>query len=175
LVIHNKIFELIIYNYLLEQKNIREMYTRFVVDDENQFFINGKLDMERCLVKFQEVMYQEYRNEDEKFYETNGRLIFLAYLKPILNGKGFSFVEAQTRTNKRMDVVVTAGNEKFIVELKIWNGIKYEDKGLNQIAEYLEIQGLDTGYMIVFNFNRNKEYKTEWLQLGNKKVFEVIV
>jgi len=25
------------------------------------------------------------------------------------------------------------------------------------------------------NFNRNKEYETEWLQGGNKKVFEVVV
>ncbi len=57
-----------------------------------------------------------------------------------------------------MDVVVTFGNEKFIVELKIWNGEKYEGKGLNQLSEYLDIQGLDTGYMIVFNFNENKEY-----------------
>ena len=175
LVVHNKIFEEMIYAYLLEQRNIREMYKRFVAVDENQFVTAGKLDMEKCLLKFQEVMYEEYRKEDERFYESNGRLIFLAYLKPILNGRGFSFVEAQTRTNRRMDVVITFGNEKFIVELKIWNGKQYEDKGLNQLADYLDIQGLDTGYMIVFNFNKDKAYKSEWLEVKDKRILEVIV
>ncbi len=175
LIIHNKLFEELIYSYLLEQRNLREMYRRFVAVDEGQFTKSGKLDMEKCLLKFQEVMYQEYRKEDESFYESNGRLIFLAYLKPILNGRGFSFVEAQTRNNRRMDVVVTFGNEKFIVELKIWNGEKYEDEGLNQLSEYLDIQGLDTGYMIVFNFNNNKEYKAEWIGVNGKRIFEVML
>jgi hypothetical protein len=151
------------------------MYKRFVAVDENQFTLGGKLDMEKCLLKFQEVMYQEYRQEDERFYETNGRLIFLAYLKPILNGKGFSFVEAQTRSNRRMDVVITFGNKKYIVELKIWNGEKYEGKGLDQLAEYLKIQGLDTGDMVVFNFNKDKEYKAEWVDVNSKKIFEIMV
>ncbi len=175
LAIHNKIYEELIYNYLLEQKNIRDMYMRFTAVDENQFISHGKLDMERCLLKFQEVMYQEYRQENERFYETFGWLIFLAYLKPIINGKGFSFVEVQTRGSKRMDVVVTYGSEKFIVELKVWNGEKYEEKGLEQLAGYLEAQGLDNGYMVVFNFNKNKEYAKQRIQVEGKSIFEVVV
>jgi hypothetical protein len=80
------------------------------------------LNMEQALFKFQKFMDEQYREEDEKFYGTNGKLIFLAYLKPILNGRGFSFVEAQTRENRRMDVVITFGAEQFVVELKIWYG-----------------------------------------------------
>ncbi len=175
LIIHNKIFEERLYNYLLAQKNIRDICARFTSVDENQFFKTGHLDMEKCLLKFQEVMYQEYRQENERFYETTGRMIFLAYLKPILNGKGFSFVEAQTRGNRRMDVVITHGNEKFVVELKIWNGEKYEEKGLDQLAEYLDYQNLDKGYMIIFNFNKNKEYMAQWVTVGEKKIFEVFV
>lgn len=53
--------------------------------DKNEVLDNGKLDMEKLLSKFQEFLYAEYREEDERFYETHGRLIFLAYLKPILN------------------------------------------------------------------------------------------
>ena len=143
--------------------------------NENQFIEKAKLNVEKVLLKFQEFMYEEYRQEDERFYETNGRLIFLAYLKPILNGKGFSFVEAQTRQNKRMDIVITFGNEKHIVELKIWNGEKYEEKGRNQLVKYLDIQNLNKGYMVVFNFNKNKKYSSEWFDLDEKKIFEVIV
>jgi hypothetical protein len=58
--------------------------------------------MEKVILKFQEFMYEQYKEEEEHFYETNGRLIFLAYLKPILNGKGFSFMGPQTRQNKKI-------------------------------------------------------------------------
>ena len=93
----------------------------------------------------------------------------------LLNGKGFSFVEAQTRGSKRMDVVITYGNEKFVVELKIRNGERYEEKGLDRLAEYLDIQGLGKGYMIVFNFNKNKEYKAAWVKVAGKDIYEVFV
>lgn len=175
LVVHNSIFEELIYSYVLEQRNIRDMYARFTSLDESQFIKAGTLDMEKCLLKFQEVMFQEYRQEDERFYETTGRLIFLAYLKPILNGKGFSFVEAQTRNNRRMDIVITFGNEKHIVELKIWNGENYLEKGLEQLANYLDANGLQKGYLIVFNFNKHKEYTSKWKSVEGKSIFEVCV
>ena len=175
LIISNKIFEEFLYNYIIEDKKIRDLASKFIDVEENQFINNGKLDMEKCIIKFQEVMYEQYRKEDEKFYETHGRLIFLAYLKPILNGKGFSFIEPRTRQNKRMDVVITYGNEKFIVEMKIWNGQKYEERGIHQLKEYLDIQGVEKGYLITFNFNKNKKYTSQWIDVDNKKIFDVIV
>ena len=42
----------------------------------------------------------------------------------------------------RMDVIITFGAQKFVVELKIWNGRKYEEKDLEQLTEYLESQKL---------------------------------
>ncbi|HBX87749.1 MAG TPA: hypothetical protein DEG09_03935, partial [Marinilabiliaceae bacterium] len=41
------------------------------------------------------------------------------YFNPRLPLKFITFVEAQTRQNKRMDVDITFGNEKFVVELKV--------------------------------------------------------
>lgn len=173
--VHNKLFEEIIYNYMLAQQEMRALAAKFTGVDKRSIINNDGLDMEKTLLKFQEFMYEQYRQEDERFYETNGRLIFLAYLKPILNGRGFSFVEAQTRENRRMDVVITFGARKFVVELKIWNGRKYEEKGLEQLAEYLEIQKLDEGYMVVYNFNSDKKYTAGWVEAGGRRIFEVVV
>jgi Predicted AAA-ATPase. len=173
--IDNRIFESLLYDYLLSQQDIRAMASRFSSAGNSYLISNGELDMEKVLLKFQEFMYEQYRHEDERFYETNGRLIFLAYMKPILNGHGFSFVEAQTRENRRMDVVITFGFQKYIVELKIWNGRKYEEKGFEQLADYLEVQKLDTGYMVIFNFNCDKKYSSDWVEINGKKIFEVIV
>lgn len=175
LVIHNKIFEERIYNYLLEDEKLLEMSEGITQVSINQFIEHGELNMEKVLLKFQEFMYEEYRQEDERFYETHGRMIFLSFLKPILNGVGFRYVEPVTRQNKRMDLILTFNQKQYIVELKIWNGKKYEEKGISQLCEYLDIHRHDTGYLLVFNFNSNKELKAEWINVGTKKIFEVMV
>lgn len=174
-VMHNKIFETLLYDYLIAQRDIRKMASSVTQIDKSEVIDNDKLDMEKLLLKFQEFMYAEYREEDEHFYETNGRLIFLAYLKPILNGKGFSFVEPQTRQNKRMDIVITYGEEKHIVELKIWNGEVYRLKGIDQLSQYMKEQNVDSGYLLTFNFNKNKEYTSKWIEINEKRIFEVMV
>lgn len=175
LVLHNKIFESLLYDYLLAQKDMQKLASRFTQVDKSEVIDSEKLNMEKVLLKFQEFMYEQYREEDEHFYEFNGRLIFLAYLKPILNGKGFSFVEPETRQSKRMDVVITYGNKKYIVELKIWNGESYRKKGIEQLTQYIEEQREKEGYLLTFNFNKNKKYTSEWITENNKKIFEVMV
>lgn len=175
LVIHNKIFESLLYDYLIAQKEMQKLASKFTQVDNSEVIDSEKLNMEKVLLKFQGFMYEQYREEEEHFYETNGRLIFLAYLKPILNGKGFSFVEPQTRQNKRMDIVITYGNEKFIVELKIWNGEVYRVKGIEQLTQYMKEQGVNEGYLLTFNFNKGKKYTSGWISVKSKKIFEVTV
>ncbi len=175
LIIHNKIFEERIYNYLLEDEKLLEMSEGITQVSISQFIEHGGLNMEKVLLKFQEFMYEEYRQEDERFYETHGRMIFLSFLKPILNGVGFRYVEPVTRQNKRMDLILTFNQKQYIVELKIWNGKKYEEKGIAQLCEYLDIHRHDTGYLLIFNFNSNKEPKAQWIDVDSKKIFEVMV
>ena len=95
------------------------------IPEKSQFVSDGKLDMVKILNKFQNLMKTEYRKEDGKFIEQQGRLLFLCFLKPIINGTGFYYVEPETRNNSRMDIVVTYGREEFIIELKIWHGEEY--------------------------------------------------
>ena len=175
LVIHNMIFEELIYNYMVEQEHIMKMQVPVLIAEQDKYTADGELQLENVLLRFQEFMYQEYRKEDESFYEAQGRLIFLAYLKPILNGRGFYFVEPETRENKRLDVVIVFGGNKYVVELKLWNGKSYEEKGISQLSEYLDIQGLPEGYLLIFNFNINKHTAAEWIEINGKRIFEVIV
>ncbi|KPA17616.1 hypothetical protein MHK_002150 [Candidatus Magnetomorum sp. HK-1] len=55
-----------------------------------------------------------------------------------------------------MDIVVTFNQKKFVIELKIWRGEKYAQEGRMQLCKYLEYQNLEKGYMVFFNFNKNK-------------------
>ena len=82
--------------------------------ENSQFVESGELDMEQALRKFQEIMKAEYRKEDMPFIERQGRLLFLCFMKPIINGKGNYYVEPETRDNTRMDVVISYGGYEYI-------------------------------------------------------------
>ena len=85
-------------------------------------------------------------------------------------------MEPQTRDNRRMDLVVTYDKQEFIVELKIWRGDKYEQTGRKQLSEYLATRDMDEGYLVTFDFSKNKQDKEpEWVEVNGKQVFEVIV
>ena len=98
-----------------------------------------------------------YGENDWKFIEDYGRKFFLLYLKPIINGAGNYYIEAQTRDAKRTDVIVDYGGTQYVIELKIWHGEEYHKRGERQLLEYLEYYHLDKGYMISFNFNKKKK------------------
>ena len=174
LAISNKIFELYLYNYSI---SIRETREDKYFPLRSQFIENGFLNMELVLRKFQEIMKSEYRKEDEKFVEQQGRLLFLCFLKPIINGTGFYYVEPETRNSERMDVVVSYGGEEFIIELKIWHGSEYRKKGIRQLEEYMDSRNAEKGYLVSFSFQKDKKYKAEWIQTGEttKEIFEVVV
>lgn len=172
--ISNIIFETYLYNHMIVEK-MRKQYT--FAYENNQFIKNGELDMERALKKFQEVMKAEYRNEDVSFIERQGRLLFLCFMKPIINGKGNYYVEPETRDNTRMDVVISYGGCEYIVELKIWRGQQYRQRGLAQLEEYLDSRNNQKGYLISFSFNKDKMYvqNTMIFENSQKEVCEIIV
>ena len=173
-MIHNLIFEEALFVYF-GNKTMREQGTKispFVLN----YVQNGKLNMEHVVTRFRDLMREEYRESTEPFLEKEGRLLFLTFLKPIINGIGFYYVEPQTRDNRRMDLVVTYDKQEYIVELKIWHGDKYEELGRDQLSGYLATRGMYEGYLVTFDFSKNKqEAEPQWIEWNGKRIFEVIV
>ena len=171
--IHNIIFEEVLNNYFIAEQSIADMgklrlQYNYVKDDV--------LDMEMVIRRFADLMHEEYRESTVPFLEREGRLLFLTFLKPVINGTGFYYVEPQTRDNRRMDLVVTYGKKEFIVELKIWHGDKYEQSGRDQLSEYLAVKGLEEGYLVTFDFSKNKvEAEPHWIEHNGKRLFEAII
>ena len=58
------------------------------------------------------------------------------------------------------------------IELKIWHGERYNTEGEKQIIGYLDRYRLTTGYMLSFNFNKNKEHGVKQVQIGDKQLYE---
>lgn len=81
----------------------------------------------------------------------------MLFLKPIINGTGNYYIEARTRNNERTDMIVDYNGEQYIIEMKIWRGDAYREQGEKQLADYLEHYHLQKGYMLIFNFNKNKK------------------
>lgn len=171
--ISNRIFEQMLYNYFsskLENKTDMSNY-----NFRENFIIDDKLDFENIVLRFQQFIKEQYSSIDSKFIEREGRLLFLAFIKPIINGIGFDFKEVQISEEKRLDIVITYLSNKYVVELKIWRGEEYHQKGLRQLYDYLEIQRLDTGYLVIYNFNKNKQYNDQEIIINDKRIFMVFV
>lgn len=173
--LNNKIYEQIVYNYLISKiETTKENRIMTQYNFKNNFITkdNG-LDIEKILMKYQQFMKEQYSSKDKEFIEREGRLLFLAFIKPIINGVGFDFKEVQISEEKRLDVVITYNNYKYIIELKIWHGEEYHKRGIEQLSDYLDIQGLSKGYLVIYDFNKNKEYKNASTRFEDKDIFAV--
>ncbi len=97
------------------------------------------------------------------------------FLKPIINGTGNYYIEAQTRDERRTDIIVDYLGERFVIELKIWRGNEYNERGERQMTEYLDYFRREKGYMLSFNFNKKKEIGVKEIAIGDKTIVEAVV
>ena len=171
--IANRIFETRLYNLFLSDEELkRNVFSREGELAKNQFITEGRLNMRLILEKFIKTYTEICGPLVERFKEKDGREQFLLYLKPIINGTGNYYIEAQTRDQTRTDVIVDYLGKQYIIELKIWRGERYNAEGEKQISEYLDYWNLNTGYMLSFNFNKNKEQGVKRVEIGDKVLFE---
>lgn len=175
ITIANRIFEMYLLNLFIAEDSIKSEIYLSGQDDKNQFIRQGRLDMDLVLEKFVVHFTDIYGDNDEKFLEKYGRKFFLLYLKPIINGTGNYYLEAETRDARRTDVVVDYRGEQFVIELKIWRGNEYNERGEEQLAEYLDYYRLEKGYLVSFNFSRKKEVGVKTIRMGGKMIVEAVV
>lgn len=173
--IANRIFETRLYNYFATEEGLKNELSTEGSRCRKQFVENGCLNMKNVLERFVVHFNELYGDSDVKFQEKVGRKYFLFYLKPIINGIGNYYIEAQTRDEKRTDVIVDYNGEQHVVELKIWHGEEYNSRGEQQLLDYLEAYHVDKGYMLSFNFNKSKKIGVKEVCIGNKVLVEAVV
>lgn len=173
--IANRLFETMLCDWFLSQEITESDISKAGTLDKNQFIQNGHLNMELVLTKFVEHFYDLYGDRSEKFLEEDGRRFFLLYLRPIINGAGNYYMEAQTRDQRRTDVIVDYHSEQFILEMKLWHGEEYKNRGEKQLLEYLDYYHIQKGYMLSFNFNKNKQIGVKTIHAEGKIIVEAVV
>ena len=174
--ISNRIFETLLYNLFLSDEELKnnDIYKEGE-RTKNMFVRDGKLDMRLIMERFIATYTEVCGPLTDKFKEKDGRELLLLYLKPIINGTGNYYIEAETRDQTRTDVIVDYLGQQYIIELKIWRGERYNAEGEKQISEYLNYYGLTVGYMLSFNFNKKKEQGVKRVVIGDKVLFEGMI
>ena len=162
-------------NLFIAEENTYTISTQGQMD-RNQFIRDGQLDMrlilERFTVHFNEIFRPE---KDDKFVEAWGRKLFLTYIRPVINGIGNYYVEPETRDLTRSDLVIDYRGRQYVVELKIWRGNSYNERGEQQLKEYLDFFRVQEGYLVSFCFNKNKQPGIHDVTVGDRIICEAIV
>jgi AAA-like domain len=172
LAIHNRIYQEVITSKM-SFKAMRLNGSMLQRHDDGFWLPGNHLDMRKVLLKFQEMMREEQSKKYEEFIEREGRLLFLAFLKPVLNGHGYALKEPQISDEKRLDVFVAYHERRYVVELKLWYGQQAHENGLDQLTAYLDSMGLDEGYLLIFDHRKTKQWADKEVVWKGKKIFIV--
>ena len=174
--IANRIFETLLYNYFLSEEELKKSSIALSgTDYQSDFIQNGHLRMDKLLERYITVFDDIYGDQNEPFDEAEGRRRFLLFLRPVINGTGNYYVEAQTRSSRRMDLVVDYLGERHVVELKIWRGAAYHEEGEKQLTDYLSSLHLTEGYLLTYSFNKEKKQGLSEKTVNGMKLVEAIV
>jgi len=176
--ISNKIFEMWLSNYFISKdSNVSHIENAVSGSLYDEITSGGSIDMALCLRKFAEHYNEIYAGADTPFLERHGRLLFISYLRPFINGGGFYHIESQLTDLRRMDIVVDYGRDQFIIELKRWSGEADNANAYAQLLSYMDAKNAGTGYLLTFDFRKTRSavIKTEWVSFGDKRIFSVFV
>ncbi|MBO4395767.1 MAG: AAA-like domain-containing protein [Eubacterium sp.] len=174
--VSNRIFEMLLYTHFIGENNRNNDLKQIAAETKNIFIEDdGWLDVPKIMEHFIREHNRIHGENTERFIEEEGRERFITYVAGIINGTGTYSIEEQTRDHKRTDMVIHYLGRKYIIELKIWRGNRYNEEGEKQIMEYMDRFELTTGYMLSFNFNKQKKPGVERLQIDDKTLYEGIV
>lgn len=171
--ISNLIFSELILDYIISKLSTEGMGNYNIKSD--YLLENGGLDIKKILINFSKFMLSAKEKSNNKFLEDDGRLLLSAFIKPIINGTGFFYREVRVENGKRLDLVIQYGKYKYIIELKLWNGEKYHEQGKKQLVNYLNMENLETGYLVIFDFREKRENHYEEYNYENKSIFKIFI
>ena len=90
--------------------------------------------------------------------ESAGQYLLMSYLDLFIRTlDGYSIIETPSGRG-RIDVLLHYKGKRYVIELKIWRGKEYFEKGKRQLIDYLRSEDLEEGCLVLFD-PREKEFK----------------
>ena len=170
LIIHNPIYEAKIYSYFMDKAKAENFGVLKISSTSKYVNVDGTLDMPSIMESYSRHLKDLYDDNQNRFVENNARLLFSIFMKSIINGTGFMYREPVISDRRRLDVMVTYNHFKYVIELKIWYGEAYYKSACEQLADYLERESLEVGYMLVHDFRKeqHRRFTDETVELNGK-------
>jgi len=85
-------------------------------------------------------------------------LILQGFLQRVLNGGGHIIRDMAADTG-RLDLGVVYEGTTYPIEIKLWKGAQYYQRGLEQAARYVDIFGGKEGWLVLFDQRKGKSWK----------------
>ncbi len=124
----------------------------------------GYIDMEQLLDNFRDFIARagfKILQVPDTPQESVGRHLLLTYLDLFARSVG-GVLSFEVETGRgRMDLLITRGGQKCIVETKIWRGDTRYQMGKKQLTAYLKLEGETQGYYVVFDHRKTPEPRIE--------------
>jgi len=159
----NKIYAEIIVRYLnyTLQENFK---TEMPNNDLPKYIKTGKININTLLKDFQsfwrensEIWTTRYKENFYQYDEAAPHLVIQAFLQRVLNGGGHISREMALGTN-RADICVEWENQKYPIELKLYQGTKTERDATAQILKYMDKVGSKEGWVVIFDRTPKKSW-----------------
>ena len=112
--------------------------------------------MDGLLAGFQQMMTEHgirllRSKKTDRPLEIGGQYLLLSYLTAALDTIGGYVTLEAVNSAGEMDLLIFFRGTRFVIETKIWYGLKRFEQGQQQLADYLAAANLDKGYIVLFS------------------------
>ncbi|MCA1597211.1 MAG: PD-(D/E)XK nuclease domain-containing protein [Chloroflexi bacterium] len=138
---------------------------------------DGSLDMEKLLHGFQQFFRENSEHWSQRFdyQEAWPQLLMQAYLQRVVN-RGGQVHREYGLGRGRTDLLVVWREQRFILELKVVRQSPEQtlDRGLEQIASYMDRQQMSEGHLILFDRTAGKAWEEKIIRREEKRAGKLI-
>jgi hypothetical protein len=143
------------------QESIEQTHENYTIP---RYLKDGEIDINFLIKDFQQYwrensgIWEEcYANESYKYPEAAPHLVMHAFLRRVVNGGG-DVLRDMALEKERADLCVVYGDRKYPIELKILQNERSRSQSLNQISSYMDKCGSDTGWLVIFDRDKEKSW-----------------
>jgi hypothetical protein len=117
-----------------------------------RYLKGGRIDMDFLMSDFQQFWREnsEIWRDRFEYKEAAPHLVMMGFLQRVVNGGG-QIIREMALGNDRLDLCLIYEGERYPIELKIRYNEKTLEKGIEQIAGYMDSCGCTEGWLVIFD------------------------
>lgn len=147
-----------IYQEIIPRALIKTTQERLTQSAASYLNPDGSMNMNKLLEAFTQFFRENSGSwlAGLEYQESGPHLLMMAFMQRVINGGGYVSRE-YALDRKRVDLFITWKSQRFVLEIKIYEGPKTLQRGLEQISGYLDKSGAQ-GHLIIFDRDTDKKW-----------------